>query len=368
MPRHLYWTIIAGGVPTAFRSRERDDLLPTLKQLQRQHPDVMLMWFERGRLWESPQQARAQYDAEREQARRPPGWRPGGEHRDPREKYKKKPRDVRRREQMDRWRQEGAAQRPKAERDRDWGDRRPPGPAGERVPRAEGQRPDRPFPRQAQRPDRPPRPEGQRWDRPPRPEGPRPERPPRPEGLSRDRPPRPEGQRWDRPPRPEGQRPERPPRSEGPRGDRPPRFENQRPDRPPRPEGQRWDRPPHPEGQRQDRPPRPTGKFGDRGTKEGTSRDDKYSGFRPKKERPQDTTPRHDDKKPRWNKPGGISQGPGKPPRPHDERKGIGKNREFSGIKQKNSNRDVRKLGPQRPKGVGAGSRGPRGPGRRGGR
>jgi hypothetical protein len=291
MPRHLYWTIIAGGVPTAFRSRERDDLLPTLKQLQRQHPDAMLMWFERGRLWESPQQARAQYDAEREQARRPPGWRPGGEHRDPREKYKKKPRDVRRREQMDRWRQEGAAQRPKAERDRDWGDRRPPGPAGNRVPRAESHRPDRPFRRPAQRPDRPPQPAGQQWER-----------------------------------------------------------------------------PPHPERQRQDRPPRPTGKFSDRGTKDGTPRNDRSSGFRPKDERPQDTVPRHDDKKSPWTKTGAISQGPGRPSRSYDERKSLGKNRDFSGTKPKNGDRDGWKAGPPRPKGVGAGSRGPRGPGRRGGR
>ena len=28
-PRYAYWTIIAGGLPTAFRAAEREELLPT---------------------------------------------------------------------------------------------------------------------------------------------------------------------------------------------------------------------------------------------------------------------------------------------------------------------------------------------------
>ena len=33
-PRHTYWTILFGNQPTAFRSAEREDLLPTFKQIQ----------------------------------------------------------------------------------------------------------------------------------------------------------------------------------------------------------------------------------------------------------------------------------------------------------------------------------------------
>ena len=39
-PRHAYWTIILEGKPTAFRAHTREELLPTFKQLQAQHPDV----------------------------------------------------------------------------------------------------------------------------------------------------------------------------------------------------------------------------------------------------------------------------------------------------------------------------------------
>ena len=94
-PRHAYWTIILEGKPTAFRAHDREELLPTLRQLQVRHPDAVMMWFARGRLWESP-------DAQRAAMHRPPperrgeGWRPGGEHRDPRDRFKV-PRDEKRR-------------------------------------------------------------------------------------------------------------------------------------------------------------------------------------------------------------------------------------------------------------------------------
>ena len=52
-PRFAYWTIIVEGKPTAFRAQDRDDLVPTFKQLQRKHPDAVMMWFARGRLWPS---------------------------------------------------------------------------------------------------------------------------------------------------------------------------------------------------------------------------------------------------------------------------------------------------------------------------
>ena len=78
------WVIVAGTQPTAFRAREADDLVPTLKQLQRTQPDVSLMWFERGRLWRSPEEARmALLDRRRTPSGRGRDWRPGGEHKDP---------------------------------------------------------------------------------------------------------------------------------------------------------------------------------------------------------------------------------------------------------------------------------------------
>ena len=85
-PRYAYWTIIADELPTAFRARERDDLLPVLKRLQAQHPDAELKWFSQGTLWESPEAAsksRAAASAER----RSKAWRPGGSHRDPRQTF-----------------------------------------------------------------------------------------------------------------------------------------------------------------------------------------------------------------------------------------------------------------------------------------
>ena len=82
------WVIVAGSQPTAFRSRDSEDLLPTLKQLQRTQPDVGMKWFERGRLWESPIEAQEALIAKR---RSPPrlgrDWRPGGQHKDPRAEY-----------------------------------------------------------------------------------------------------------------------------------------------------------------------------------------------------------------------------------------------------------------------------------------
>ena len=89
-PRYAYWTILIDGAPTAFRAREKDELLPTLQQLRRTNKDVVLKWFARGRLWETPEAARA---ADRMPAprleKRGPDWRPGGAHKDPRDRFKK---------------------------------------------------------------------------------------------------------------------------------------------------------------------------------------------------------------------------------------------------------------------------------------
>ena len=88
MSRFLYWTIVLGTEPTSFRASEADELLPTLTQLRRKHPDATLRWFQRGRLWISPDDAKAALSRERSDAKgRPATWRPGGKHVDPRQKY-----------------------------------------------------------------------------------------------------------------------------------------------------------------------------------------------------------------------------------------------------------------------------------------
>jgi hypothetical protein len=95
-PRYAYWTILIDNKPTAFRARDREELLPTLTQLRRTNVDVVMKWFARGRIWDSP-------EAERQAQRRPPvtgekrnhDWRPGGAHKDPRDRFKKKNRPER---------------------------------------------------------------------------------------------------------------------------------------------------------------------------------------------------------------------------------------------------------------------------------
>jgi len=82
------WVIVTGATPTAFRARHPDDLLPTLRQLQRTQPDATMKWFERGRFWNSPEEAvLAQRARNQAAAGRDRAWRPGGDHVDPRAKY-----------------------------------------------------------------------------------------------------------------------------------------------------------------------------------------------------------------------------------------------------------------------------------------
>src|SRR5262245_45921986 len=97
-PRYAYWTIILEGKPTAFRARTSEELLPTLRQLQTRHPDTVLKWFARGRLWQSPDEERQAAARRRTgpRERRPREWRPGGTHADPRDRFKV-PREEKRR-------------------------------------------------------------------------------------------------------------------------------------------------------------------------------------------------------------------------------------------------------------------------------
>ena len=97
-PRFAYWTILVDDQPTAFRAKEPDELLPTLNRLKEKHPSAVMMWFQAGKLWRSRTEAQEAFvAARREEARKkraaqePPRdrkWRPGGAHRDPRQKYK----------------------------------------------------------------------------------------------------------------------------------------------------------------------------------------------------------------------------------------------------------------------------------------
>jgi len=90
-PRYAYWTILIDQKATAFRAREREELLPTFHQLKRKNTDVVMKWFARGRLWESPLEAEAaQRVPKAPLEKRGRDWRPGGEHRDPRERFKKR--------------------------------------------------------------------------------------------------------------------------------------------------------------------------------------------------------------------------------------------------------------------------------------
>lgn len=146
-PRHHYWTIILEGKPTAFRAHTQDELIPTLRQLQARHPDAVLRWFARGRLWESQDEERAALLARRRPKvlpaddRRPRAWRPGGEHKDPRDRFKL-PRDEKRRRfaaKLHRDRVDGGAQA--APRPQGKFRRRPPGgPPRGRKPGGGGQR------------------------------------------------------------------------------------------------------------------------------------------------------------------------------------------------------------------------------------
>ena len=123
-PRHAYWTILIDDQPTAFRAHDPEELLPTLNRLREKNESAVMKWFERGQLfdsrdaareaglgrgerrWEGPRPARDEREADRpardfsaqrkpDERRRAEGdrprdktWRPGGEHRDPRQKYK----------------------------------------------------------------------------------------------------------------------------------------------------------------------------------------------------------------------------------------------------------------------------------------
>ena len=88
-PRFAFWTILLDGQPTAFRARQQEELLPTLRQLRSTSPGAIMKWFAHGRLWESPEEAlRACTRRPAPEERRGADWRPGGKHQDPRARFK----------------------------------------------------------------------------------------------------------------------------------------------------------------------------------------------------------------------------------------------------------------------------------------
>jgi hypothetical protein len=224
-PPHSFWVILIGKTPTSFRGKAREDLLPTLRQLQRTQSDVTLRWFERGKVWESPEAAigAAKLAETTAREKRTREWRPGGEHRDPKARFEMT-RDQKR-AKFKRDRGEGPPRDERPPRDAD----RPQSPFGPKPPRAP--RPDRPWPDRGKPSARP---ERGRPDRAKPGGSPFAERGPRPpRGDSRDR-------------------PERRDRASGPPGENP--FKDRRPDRPDR-------RPASGRPVRPSRPPRDRGGF-----------------------------------------------------------------------------------------------------------
>jgi hypothetical protein len=131
-PRYAYWTILVDGGATAFRARDREELLPTFNQLRRKSADVQLRYFSRGKLWDSPEQAQwAGKHSRPVSEARGHDWRPGGSHKDPRA-FKPSP---------------GKERRPP---------RRPAAPPGGQSRPADERRDGRPDDRKAHGPSRPP--------------------------------------------------------------------------------------------------------------------------------------------------------------------------------------------------------------------
>ena len=123
-PRFVYWTIIAGGLPTAFRATEREELQPTFQRIKEKHPDAEMKYFAQGKLWDSKEAAQQARDDARGTASgfdRNREWRPGGEHKDPRQKFKDAKKD-----RNQRWRAEKHEHRNRGKEERERGTSTPP--------------------------------------------------------------------------------------------------------------------------------------------------------------------------------------------------------------------------------------------------
>jgi hypothetical protein len=157
-PRFAYWTILVGGLPTAFRAAQREEIEPTFRRLRDKHPDAEMRWFARGKLWASPEEAKEATERLKAKSQRPTfadrdrSWRPGGSHRDPRQPYidAKKRENQNRRERRFEFKKKGSGLpasgfRPPEDRpkwtDRPKGTGHRPLPTGSRPPQARSPRP-----------------------------------------------------------------------------------------------------------------------------------------------------------------------------------------------------------------------------------
>lgn len=86
-PRYAYWTILIDNRPTAFRARTLEELQPTLHQLRRTNRDVVMKWFARGRVWESPEAALAAARLSKQRSQKKMDDRKGGRRRGTWEKH-----------------------------------------------------------------------------------------------------------------------------------------------------------------------------------------------------------------------------------------------------------------------------------------
>jgi len=157
-PRYAYWTIIAGGLPTAFRAADREGLLPTFQRIKEKHPDAEMKWFARGKLWESKEEARGRdprNPGERGGTvkKRDRNWRPGGEHRDPRQKFVDAKKDRNARIRTERWQRKNAP--PRKPWTRAQGTDEPTQPPRPRGPNREPRPDENPEPSPPPRPDVP---------------------------------------------------------------------------------------------------------------------------------------------------------------------------------------------------------------------
>lgn len=167
-PRYAFWTILIDGKATAFRAKEREELLPTFAQLARTNTDIALRYFARGKLWDNPEQATwaAKHPAP---MREPRGkeWRPGGTHKDPRARVdakrktpKPEPQDRHRREKP-----EWQAREPRNRDPRSQDTRGPGGPPARTPPVGRA-------PREEEKKWRKPPPQEGTWRKTPREDGP----------------------------------------------------------------------------------------------------------------------------------------------------------------------------------------------------
>src|SRR5262245_34557558 len=159
-PRFAYWTILIDNGPTAFRALLAEDLLPTLRQLQRTNPNVVMKWFSGGELWDSPEAARNERQRRRSVSaeKRGAAWRPGGAHADPRDRFRRDKEKKRERPWSAKQRPWNERERPRDAKERPHDDKERPRHAKER-PWREKDRPRnaRPFRSSSSSSPRPPR-------------------------------------------------------------------------------------------------------------------------------------------------------------------------------------------------------------------